>query len=50
MHFVGLNARRFPWQLDGRPAEEHIKDNFERLRAAVYAQVGIPMQAAPDER
>ena len=46
-HFVGLNARHYSWQLDGRYAEEHIRENWERLRAELYARVGLPLSAAP---
>lgn len=43
-HFVGLNARHFPWQLDGRYAEEHIRDNWERLRPEVHARIGLALK------
>ena len=42
-HFVGLNARHFPWQLNGRYAEEHIRENWESHRATLYARVGLPL-------
>jgi hypothetical protein len=38
-HFVGLNARHFPWQLNGRYAEEHIRENWDRLRPELYARI-----------
>jgi hypothetical protein len=38
--FVGLNARHFAWQLNGPYAEDHIRDNWERLRPEIYARVG----------
>jgi hypothetical protein len=44
-HFVGLNARSFPWELDGRPAEEHIRENWEAHRPELYARVGLPLEA-----
>ena len=40
-HFVGLNARHFPWQLEGRYAEEWIRENWERHRAALYDNADI---------
>jgi hypothetical protein len=43
-HFVGQNVRRAGFHLEGRPAEDHLRDHWRRHRAAVYARVGI----APD--
>jgi hypothetical protein len=40
-HFVGLNARRLGWSLEGRPAEEHTLESWLRLRGEVYARVGL---------
>ena len=34
-HFVGLNARSFPWQYDGRPAVEVRRDHWRGLREEV---------------
>lgn len=42
-HFVGLNARSAPWELDGRPAVEHIRDHWKRHRDVLYERVGLPM-------
>lgn len=39
-HFVGLNAKRLPWAMDGRPAVDHIHDHWKRLRAALHERVG----------
>jgi hypothetical protein len=40
-HFCGLNARHFPWQLEGRFAEEWIEEHWQRhlptLRGRVAA-------------
>lgn len=41
-HFVGLNAKRFSWRLDGRPAEEYVQENWRRCRAGLAARVGAP--------
>ena len=46
-HFVGLNARHFPWQLDGRYAEEHIQDNWDRLRPEVDSLITPALQNRP---
>lgn len=40
-HFVGLNARSLPWELNGRPAVMHIREHWQRQRAALYERVGI---------
>lgn len=42
-HFVGLNVKQADWQLDGRPAVEHIQEHWQRHRAALGERVGIPM-------
>lgn len=39
-HFVGLNARQLPWQLDGRPATDYLKEHWERHRGAVRERIG----------
>lgn len=39
VHFVGLNAKRLGWSLDGRPAEELTRAHFERLVPEVAARV-----------
>lgn len=41
-HFCGLNAKRFAWSLEGRPAEVWIGEHWERHRPALYARVGLP--------
>ena len=40
-HFCGLNARRFSWNLEGRPAEEWGREHWERHRADLHARVGL---------
>lgn len=40
-HFVGLNARRFPWEFDGRNASEYIRENWTRHREVLYEKIGI---------
>ncbi len=39
VHFVGLNARSFPWRYGGRRPEELVAENFLRLSPAVAARV-----------
>lgn len=39
VHFVGLNARSFPWRHGGRRPEELVAENFLRLSPAVAARV-----------
>lgn len=38
-HFVGLNARNLPWDLDGRPASDYIREHWRRHRKALYDRV-----------
>lgn len=40
-HFVGLNARQLPWQYEGRPAVEHLRDHWQRCCAAIGERIGI---------
>lgn len=40
-HFVGLNAKSLPWELDGRPAVEHIRAHWRKHRRELYERVGI---------
>ncbi len=40
-HFVGLNARKLPWALGGRPAHELIREHWEKHRDTLYQRVGI---------
>ncbi|UQA62962.1 hypothetical protein [Polyangium aurulentum] len=40
-HFVGLNSRQLPWSYDGRPASEMTRENWERLKPAIYAHLDI---------
>jgi hypothetical protein len=45
-HFVGLNARRLPWGLNGRPAVDYLRDHWQRHRGAVADRVGAPAPLA----
>ncbi|HVX42028.1 MAG TPA: GNAT family N-acetyltransferase [Gemmatimonadaceae bacterium] len=47
-HFVGLNAKSLPWELDGRPAVEHIRAHWRKHRRALYERVGLAPAAADD--
>ncbi|HEU4698766.1 MAG TPA: hypothetical protein VFS40_06265 [Gemmatimonadales bacterium] len=40
-HFVGLNAKRLPWERDGRAGHEHVRANWRRLRPAVLERLGV---------
>jgi hypothetical protein len=40
-HFVGLNARQLPWELNHRPAVSYIQEHWERHRPELYRRVGI---------
>ncbi|HEV7390882.1 MAG TPA: hypothetical protein VGO08_04505 [Burkholderiales bacterium] len=39
-HFAGLNVRHSPWQVDGRPATECIREHWASHRPAIYKHVG----------
>jgi hypothetical protein len=39
-HFVGLNVKRLSWQVEGRPATEYIRHNWQRHHPAIYKHVG----------
>jgi hypothetical protein len=41
-HFCGLNARHFPWQLEGRYAEEWIDEHWRGHLPEVNARVAAP--------
>jgi hypothetical protein len=41
-HFVGLNAKRLPWELEGRPAVEYVREHWLRHRGAIARRVGAP--------
>jgi hypothetical protein len=41
-HFVGLNARSLPWELEGRPAVEYIREHWLRHWDNVYERVAPP--------
>lgn len=38
-HFVGLNAKRLPWEMNGRPAVDYIRNHWRERRAALYERV-----------
>jgi hypothetical protein len=38
-HFVGLNAKKLGWELDGRPAELFVREHWQRWRRPVEGQV-----------
>ena len=42
-HFCGLNARHFPWQLDGRYAEEWIEDHWRQHLPTLRQLVGMEL-------
>jgi hypothetical protein len=46
VHFVGLNARRLPWSYEGRPATDHLREHWRRLRGLVYQRVGLSLTEA----
>jgi hypothetical protein len=45
-HFVGLNARRLPWNYYDRPAVECIAENWERHKHELYRRVGLAVDGA----
>jgi hypothetical protein len=44
-HFVGTNARRLPWSLEGRPASDYIAEHWHRHLPALIERVRA---VAPD--
>jgi hypothetical protein len=46
-HFVGLNARRMPWDYYGRPAVECLREHWAQLRPCIETRVGLA-PSAPD--
>lgn len=40
-HFVGTNAKRFPWTWNGRNGIEYTHEHWLRWRATLYERVGI---------
>ncbi|HET6569728.1 MAG TPA: hypothetical protein VFG50_17305 [Rhodothermales bacterium] len=40
-HFVGLNAKQLPWELEGRPATEYLDAHWRRHRDAIYGKLGL---------
>jgi hypothetical protein len=41
-HFVGLNAKRLPWEYGGRPASEAMRELFASHRAELHRPTGAP--------
>lgn len=44
-HFCGLNAKRLPFTLEGRPGEAHVQEHWLRHRAEVLRRTGAPPPA-----
>lgn len=40
-HFVGVNAKELPWELEGRPAVAYLNEHWQRHREALYERVGL---------
>jgi hypothetical protein len=40
-HFVGLNCKSLPWQMNGRSVVEDIREHWLSVRKDVYARVGL---------
>ena len=38
-HFVGLNARNLPWEFEGRPGTDYIRDHWRRHREFITRRV-----------
>lgn len=45
-HFAGLNAKQLPWDYEGRPAVELIREHWARRRTEIERRVGLPRAAA----
>lgn len=39
-HFVGLNAKQLPWDLEGRPATDYLDEHWRRQREEIKTRVG----------
>jgi hypothetical protein len=46
-HFVGLNARGFDWDYDGRPALDVRLEHWRALRPELYRRVGLDPATEP---
>jgi hypothetical protein len=44
-HFCGLNTRHYPWQLEGRYAEEWIEDQWRQHLPTVRARLGVDVDS-----
>jgi hypothetical protein len=42
VHFVGLNARELPWNVNGRGASEMTRENWNRFKREISQCLGLP--------
>jgi hypothetical protein len=49
-HFVGLNAKQIPWDLQGRPATDYIAENWAKYRAEIRRKVAMGSGNQSDSR
>ncbi len=49
-HFCGLNASHLPWRYGDQPAEECVREHWERHRRTLYSLVGLPAPREPLRR
>jgi hypothetical protein len=42
-HFCGLNAKRLPWEFEGRPAVEIIREHWQQHRARLHHYLALPV-------
>jgi hypothetical protein len=40
-HFVGLNCKHLPWQINGHSIVEEIRSHWREVRGEVYERIGI---------
>lgn len=45
-HFVGLNARDFPWEFYGRRAIDVRLEHWQQFRPELYDRLGLPLPGA----
>lgn len=38
-HFVGLNARNLPWEYEGRPGSDYLREHWRQHRKVLYERV-----------
>lgn len=46
-HFVGLNVRHLPWNYYDRPADDWMREHWERHRAELHRRTGAPEFSDP---